>query len=313
MGGASGGAGSAPWRVIVITNIPGGLVYTLADGVIRSLGHRIVGVVTSPGPMRRRSDGYLDVVAAVAPNVDTLVSNHPRRWAAMLASLEPDLIICGGMPWRVPADVLALPRLGAINLHPALLPRHRGPAAIEWAFRSGDAELGFTVHRMSPDFDTGPVLAQTTVPIEDDDDFNDVMSKLGPKLPDVLMRALARVAQGEEGEPQDESAATYAGLLEEEWRTIDWSQPARNVHNQVRSWIGMRDSSKGAFGLVDGERLHITRTRLLPPDPDNRREFGKVVRRNGETIVVQCGDGPLEVIEWTRPGETGADAPTPSS
>ena len=313
MGGALDGAGSAPWRVIVITNIPGGIVYTLADEVLRSLGHHIVGVVTSPGPKRRRSDGYLDVVAAVAPDVDTLVSNFPRRWAAMLAPLDPDLIICGGMPWRVPADVLALPRLGAINLHPALLPRHRGPAAIEWAFRSGDAELGFTVHRMSPDFDTGPILSQTRVPIEDDDDFNDVLSKLGPELPDVLTRALARVARGEEGEPQDESAATYAGLLEEEWRTIDWSQSARGVHNQVRSWIGMRDSPKGAFALVDGERLHITRTRLVPPDPDFRGQPGQVIQRNGETIVVQCGDGPLELIEWNRPDETRSDTAAPSS
>ena len=103
--------------------------------VVRPLGHRVVGVVTSPGPKRRRSPAYLEVVAAVPPGVDVIVSNHPERWAAMLAPLRPDLIISGGFPWRIPAEVLALPRLGAINFHrrpPAAAPR---PERDRWAFR----------------------------------------------------------------------------------------------------------------------------------------------------------------------------------
>src|SRR6476469_2422492 len=127
------------WRVVVVTNVGGALVYHAVNQILPALGHRIVGVVTSPGPERRRSKGYIDVVAAVAPNIDVLVSNHPSRWAAAIAPLRPDLIICGGMPWRLPADVLALPRLGAINMHPALLPRHRGPSPLEWVFRMDDA------------------------------------------------------------------------------------------------------------------------------------------------------------------------------
>src|SRR4051812_31098044 len=138
------------WHVVVFTNMPGGMVYTLVDEVVRSLGHRVVGVVTTPGPKRRRSPTYLEVVAAVSPGVDVLVSNHPQRWAAMLAPLQPDLIISGGVPWRIPTDVRALPRLGAINFHDALLPRHRGPNAMGWAFRSGDAETALTIHRLTP-------------------------------------------------------------------------------------------------------------------------------------------------------------------
>ncbi len=73
------------WRIVVFTNMPGGMVYALVDEVVRPLGHRVVGVVTSPGPKRRRSPTYLEVVAAVPPGVDVIVSNHPERWAAMLA------------------------------------------------------------------------------------------------------------------------------------------------------------------------------------------------------------------------------------
>jgi methionyl-tRNA formyltransferase len=286
------------WRIVVFTNIPGGVIYSLVDQVVRPLGHRVVGVVTSPGPKRRRSATYLDVVAAVPPGIDVIVSNHPERWAAMLAPLRPDLIISGGFSWRIPSAVLALPRLGAINMHPALLPRYRGPAAIEWALRNGDNELGFTVHRLSPDFDTGPILAQVRIPNADEDDIDSLLAKFGPVLPQLLGQALARVARGDPGEAQDEAEATYAGLFEEEWRTIDWNQPARTIHNQVRSWIGVRDIPLGALSEIDGKTLQITKTRLAPDGPKDHAPAppGTVLQRDGERLVVQCGDGPIEIL-----------------
>lgn len=288
------------WRIVVFTNMPGGFVYTLVDNVARSLGHRVVGVVTTPGPKRRRSPTYLEVVAAVSPGVDVIVSNHPERWAAMLAPLRPDLIISGGFPWRIPADVLALPRLGAINFHDALLPRHRGPNATGWAFRLDDRETGVTIHRMTPDFDAGAILAQLRVPIADDDTWETLLAKFVAQMPDLLRQALERVARGEPGEPQDESQATEAGLFEEAWRTIDWSQPARMVHNQVRSWVGLRDIPPGALGAIDGELLQITRTRLIPAASTEweRASPGTLLLRDGERMIVQCGDGPLEILAW---------------
>jgi methionyl-tRNA formyltransferase len=289
------------WRIVVFTNIPSGVIYALVNEVVRPLGHRIVGVVTAPGPKRRRSPTYLEVVAAVSPGVDVIVSNHPERWAAMLAPLQPDLIISGGFPWRIPTDVLELPRLGAINMHPALLPRYRGPAAIEWALRNGDAELGLTVHWLSPDFDTGSILAQTRIPIADEDDIDALMSKFGPVLPGLLGQALERVARGDAGEPQDEAEATYAGLFDDEWRIIDWSQPARTIHNQVRSWIGLRDIPLGALGEIDGEMRQITKTRLAADGTTQQGSAvpGTVMRRDGDRLIVQCGDGPIEILSWS--------------
>jgi methionyl-tRNA formyltransferase len=290
-----------PWRIVVFTNIPGGVIYSLVDEVVRPLGHRVVGVVTSPGPKRRRSPTYLEVVAAVSPGVDVIVSNHPERWAAMLAPLKPDLIISAGFPWRIPADVLDLPRLGAINFHDALLPRNRGPNATGWAFRTGDAETGLTIHRLTPEFDTGPILAQVRFPITDDDDFSTLESLFDAQAHGILLQALERVARGDPGDPQDESLATEAGLFEDTWRIIDWSQPARTIHNQVRSWIGWRDIPAGALGEIDGETLQITKTRLMPAKPTKQARVppGTVLRRDGEVLVVQCGDGPIELLTWS--------------
>ena len=287
------------WRVVVFTNMPGGMIYSLVDEIVRPLGHRVVGVVTSPGPKRRRSPTYLEVVAAVPPGIDVIVSKQPERWAAMLAPLRPDLIVSGGFPWRIPADVLALPRLGAINFHDALLPRHRGPNATGWAFRMGDTETGLTIHRLTPEFDTGPVLAQARVPITDDDNLSTLMAKLVNHGPGLLRQALERVARGELGDPQDESQATEAGLFEDAWRIIDWSQPARTIHNQVRSWVGLRDIPLGALGEIDGETLQITKTRLIADGSTTPGAApGTVIRRDGEHLVVQCGDGAIEILAW---------------
>jgi methionyl-tRNA formyltransferase len=292
------GDSRSAWRVVVFTNIPGGGVYHMTEEVLQPLGHRVVGVVTTPGPPRRRSTDYLSVVSAVKPGVDVIVSTHMHRLAAMLAPLRPDLIISGGFTWLIPSDVIALPRLGAINMHPSFLPRHRGPHAIEWAFRSGDAEIGFTVHRLDVAFDTGAILAQQGIPITDEDDAHSILAKFPGVTPSLLRHALGRVAQGDPGEPQDESQATYAGALEHEWRVIDWGQPSRTVHNQVRSWTGLRGMPLGAIGNVDNSPLTVIRTRLGNGAEPSPASPGTVLFRNDDRIVVQCGDGPIEIVEW---------------
>lgn len=292
----------ASWRIVVFTNMPGGFVYTLVNQVAREMGHRVVGVVTTPGPQRRRSATYLEVVAAVPPGTDVIVSNHPDRWAAMLAPLRPDLIVSGGFPWRIPADVLALPRLGAINFHDALLPRHRGPNATGWVFRLDDRETGITIHRMTAEFDGGAILAQARVPVGDDDTWHTFVPQFATLMPGLLGEAMERLGRGDEGEAQDEALATEAGLFPPEWRSIDWSQPARAIHNQVRSWVGLRDIPAGALGEIDGQMMQVERTRLLPRADGAQAAMaplpGTVLSRASDALVIQCGDGPLEILEW---------------
>lgn len=294
------------WRVVVFTNLPGGVFYTVLDDLLPRLGHTIVGVVTTPGPKRRRSRGYLDVVGAVRSGVDVIVSNHPDRWAAMLAPLRPDLIISGSFPWRIPADVLALPRLGAINVHPALLPKHRGPNPVRWALRNGDPAVGMTVHRTAADFDTGAILAQSSVPIDDDEQGEAILAKLADLIPIVVRQALERIARGDPGEPQDDAHASYAGEFEDAWREIDWRQPARTVHNQVRSWSVFGDGSDGAWAEIDGAVLRIAQTRLLPEQGLGSAVPGTRLGRDEERLIVQCGDGPIEIVTWTDAGNGAA-------
>lgn len=286
------------WRIVVFTTIPDGLVWKLIDNAARPMGHRVVAVVTTPGPARRRSDAYLSVVESIPPGMDVLVSNHPSRWPEIVAAWKPDLIVSGGFAWLIPKEVTAIPRLGAINIHPALLPRHRGPAALEWTFRSGDSETGFTIHRTSDEFDAGAILAQVRVPVDDEDNAYTLLTRLESNLPDLVETALARVARGDAGEPQNESQATYAGLFEPEWREIDWTQPARTIHNQARSWVGFTQTPLGAFGLINGERTLITRTRIQSEATPPQLAPGAVVEMRDTSLLIQCGVGVLEILEW---------------
>ncbi len=122
-----------------------------------------------------------------------------------------------------------------------------------------------------------------------------------------MARALARVAAGDPGDPQDEARAFYAELFTDDWREIDWSQPARAVHNQVRSWIGARGTPRGAYGAIDGARVLITKTRLVGEDAPALAP-GVALRRDDGTLLVGCGDRPLAIVAWEP-----ADAPAAST
>jgi methionyl-tRNA formyltransferase len=129
--------------------------------LIRDCGHDVVGVVTADGPSGRYGDQPLSSLVDARPaGVDILVADNSKRFASLLAALEPDLAVCGGFPVRIPANAIAVPPLGVLNGHPALLPRYRGPNPIGWALRNGDPEIGFTFHLMDADFDTGSVVAR---------------------------------------------------------------------------------------------------------------------------------------------------------
>jgi methionyl-tRNA formyltransferase len=281
------------WRVVLFCVIPE--MPAIFEPILRDCGHRLVGLVTAPGPRSRRTAGYRAIAQLARPDLDVVVSNHPDRWAAMVAPLRPDLIITASFNWIIPADVLALPPLGAINSHDALLPRNRGPNATGWALRNGDPAHGFTVHAMTPRLDDGPILAQGPVPLTDEDDGDTLFPRMVARFPDVLREALARIAAGDPGTPQREEEATAAPRFEDAWRHLDWAKSAREIHLQVRSWWGTRDTPRGALGTIDGVRTCVLKTRLTD-EAGARAAPGTVLRRDGAALLIQCGDRPLRIL-----------------
>ncbi len=288
-------------RIVLFTREPEGNFYQAAQEAIRNCGHRLVCVVTSAGPRTRRTDRYLEIVSQTPLSTDVIISNFPSHWAGMLAPLQPDLILVLGWSWKLPADVIALPRLGAINVHNALLPKYRGRGdlALQWTLRNDEPHYGLTFHWVDSDFDTGPILVQTQIPIGDDDDGNSLNDRLNAAALDVLPSVIDMAVRGEPGTPQPDGGF-YCQPMEPAWRTIDWNSPARTVHNQVRSWLGM-----GAEATIDGRSFCITRTRLLPTTTTDAIPGTLLAQRDG-TLVVQCANSPIEVLAYTDHGVSDA-------
>lgn len=253
---------------------------------LRELGHEPLALLA---PRRAQGDEqplFLQLTAASAPpGVDLLFARDKHAIEPLVRAYEPDLLVCWGFPWKIPLAALQVPRLGSINHHPALLPRHRGPIPLAWALRDGLGEWGSTWHYMDAELDTGNILAQTTVPIRDDDvDINEFGPRLVAAGLELLPRVLARVAAGDPGEQQSDEGASWAGHFEDdEYARIDWSQPARRIHDQVRAWqltFGLSDV-RAPLAELDGEHVVVLQTRLTDPGDGARR--------------VECGEGPIWV------------------
>src|SRR5512146_3112378 len=116
--------------------------------LLRQLGHEVALVVMTPGTARRPSLAYQDVTTNPPLPASLLITSKMAQLHRLLAGLEPDLILVTGFPRLLPPAVLALPRLGCVNVHPALLPAYRGPDPIFWQFYNGEPGLGLTIHRM---------------------------------------------------------------------------------------------------------------------------------------------------------------------
>ena len=260
--------------------------------LLRDIGHEPVGLLTVPNP--RRPDHIATTMANVPEGIDVVVPHSRDRIAPLLRVFDADVALCSGFSWRIPPDALEAPRLGIVNGHPSLLPRWRGPNPFGWTFRADEPELGFTFHLMDASFDTGPVLAQGSVPLSDDDSADTMFELLPPLVTRILPAALDRLEAGDRGDVQ-QGPGTYASVFEDEYTEIDWTRTAREVHNQVRSWFLPSVSGiLGAHTTLDGERVRVTRTQLVDAESDDAP--GTILERGDDSLLVQCGDRPLRIL-----------------
>ena len=186
---------TAQWRVVIVTRIlPVALGFHAA---VREAGHDPVALLTI-----RDTDGRyggFDLAGCWASFLQSSTSSCPRaarRSRRCSTSVRPDLVVCMGFPWKVPADALAVPPLGWINGHPSLLPHHRGPVPVAWTIRDGEEEFGITFHRMDAELDTGPILAQKAAPVGELCEPEELYGRMGPLVIEVLGEALANLAAG---------------------------------------------------------------------------------------------------------------------
>ena len=270
-------------------------------------GHAPVAVYTQPDrPAGRGRKLQHGPVKRAALNHDLPVYQpgtlRDETVQSELAALRPDLMIVVAYGLLLPPQVLALPRLGCVNLHASLLPRWRGAAPVQRAILAGDRETGITLMQMDAGLDTGPALAETRCQINADDtggSLHDRLAELGARLLHEQLDALlaGRLAP----RPQAAEGATHAPRILRDEARIDWSQPALQIERQVRAF----NPWPVAFSQLGEDNLRIWQARAVPDSfPGQPGSLHPVDGR----LYVATGEGALELAQIQLPGRRPVSA-----
>lgn len=266
------------------------------EALHRLPGIEVVTVVTTPDRPAGRGRRLEPVpVAARARSLGLRLLQpaglrDPAAQAAIEAT-EPDVAVLADYGRLVPPAILAVPRRGFLNLHPSLLPRHRGATPIAAAILAGDAETGVTLFAMDAGLDTGPIVAQRAWRLTGDETAEGLEVTAAERAASLLARYLPRWLSGEaRTEPQDEAAATLTRPFRREDGRLDPSRPARELERRVRAlWPW-----PGSFVETRDTRLAVVRAAVGEAEPGD--EPGTIVA-DGEGIALTTAAGCLRLLE----------------
>lgn len=229
--------------------------------------------------------------------VFTPESVNTPEWREKIAALKPDLILSVYYRHMIGTKILALPPLGAWNMHGSLLPKYRGRAPINWAVLHGESRIGMTLHRMVKSADAGAVVDQAGVELGPRDTAEQAFRKVLPCARTVLARQIGALLAGTASEtPQDEAQASYFSGRKPEDGRIVWAQTSVQIFNLIRA---VTDPYPGAFVDVGPARLMVWWAEADSPATRGRTGTpGEVL--SVAPLVVATGDGALELTktEW---------------
>jgi len=266
--------------------------------------HRVVGVLTQPdrpagrGQQLRASPVKLLALEAQLPLAQPPTLKTPES-RADLSRWAPDVLVVVAYGLILPPPVLALPRLGCVNIHGSLLPRWRGAAPIQRAILAGDAETGVTIMQLDAGLDTGPTLLERARPIGSHDtagDLHDALSELGAS---ALLEALDGLAAGTlKARAQPEAGVSYAPKIDKSEAPLDWSASAIRLDRQIRAF----NPWPIAETRFAGESLRVLQARIAEPMGTHDAP-GTLLGIAEDGLRVACGEGVLALRELQRAGK----------
>ena len=263
-------------------------------------GHQVAAVFTQPDKPAGRGKAMHTPPVKVLALEHGLPVHQPARIKlneearAVFESVSPDACVVVAYGKILPEWMLAIPRLGCINVHASLLPKYRGAAPINWAIANGESETGITIMKLDAGMDTGPMFARRSTTIGDDETAPELSSRMAQLGADLLAETLPHIASGEiQPTPQDDLEATYAPLLRREDGLIDWQTIASAIADRVRAfqpWPGTYTSFRNA-------RLMIWRAHEAPNVDIGAAEAGTILKLDETGITVACADFSALQIE----------------
>jgi methionyl-tRNA formyltransferase len=261
-----------------------------------------------PHPLTRATLAVVRQLEGVE-HVDHVTANDEREflrdvrsaeYQSHMASLAPDLLISAAYARIVPDDVLTIPTLGAINVHPSLLPHYRGVQAVWWALYEGCSSVGVTIHQMTAHVDTGPIVAQASLEVTPDTDPVDAWQSLGELVRPLLKQTVEDIRRTGRvtGTPQPAGGSYRSQPHNEIHRLeIDWSQTAAELRRRDRIFRGQAN--------IPALRWRIYARRIEAAGRTDRAP-GTILRRRLRTIDVATGESTSVRLVLARPARAWA-------
>ena len=266
--------------------------------------HTVSAVLTQPdrragrGKTLRASPVKKVAISAGIPCFQPHSLSDPHMYNA-IRDLCTDVIVVVAYGMILPQSLLAIPRLGSINVHASLLPRWRGAAPIQRAIEAGDKTTGVSIMIMEPGLDTGPVILSRSLGIKSSQTAGELSEELSSLGSTTLLEALENLeVLLSNGSPQDEDAVTYARKIHKSEALIDWSLSARTIARRIRAFHPL----PGCYTYWEGNRLKIWEA--VAETADIISKPGLILRADSSGVRVGCGTGVLSIKTLQLPGGT---------
>ena len=270
--------------------------------------YQIVAVVSNPPKKMGRGKKIRETAIAIKAKSmglhviqeKDLNSSHFKR---ELEKLEADLFVV--VAFRIlPTSLISIPKLGSINLHGSLLPAYRGAAPIQWALINGDEETGLSTFFIAPKVDTGAVICQDRLPMRPSDNYGTLSERMGILGSILLVETINLIENGAATAiKQNDNQATLAPKITKDMTIIDWSRPARELHNLVRGLT----PTPGAATIIKGKRIKIKETRVDNDDNGSNYSPGEITTIKKSIVTVQTGKGHLLIHSVQMEGKKTMD------
>ena len=270
--------------------------------------HKILAVVTGPDKPAGRGHKFMACKAKLTAQSLAIPVYQPARlsddsFVENMAALQADVFIV--IAFRIlPEKLFTLPAFGAINIHASLLPRYRGAAPIQYALLNGDTQTGLTSFFLAREVDQGSIIGQVRTPIEADENYSSLSERLSTMAGPFLLETLELIARpGFRPTVQDSSRATPAPKIKPEDTLIDWRQPCRRIHNQIRAY----SERPGAYTFLEGQKIKILYSAMGEFPKTFRLAPGRIQLENKQ-LLVGTGDFPLRLVSLQPEGKKNMEA-----
>ena len=270
--------------------------------------YQIVAVVSNPPQKMGRGKKIRETAIAIkakSMGLDVIQEQDLKsgHFVSKLKELDADLFVV--VAFRIlPNSLITIPKLGSINLHGSLLPAYRGAAPIQWALINGEDETGLSTFFIAPKVDTGAVICQDKLPIHPNDNYGTLSERMGILGSVLLVETINLIESGSASAiKQNDNQATLAPKITKDMTIIDWSRPARELHNLVRALT----PTPSATTIIKGKRIKIQETRVDNDDNGSNYLPGEITAIKKSIVSVQTGNGHLLIHRVQLEGKKTMD------